>query len=241
MHEVRAVLAICIGGALVGCAGKTTSSPQDGGAAEASPIAEAGTGPLDATTDRTDGGGDAMDAAVAEGSTTDTGPDAPDVQLGVPTFVPPSGVVDDEVGIVIQAPAGFPANGQILFTMNGASPVTAGNLYTGVVGQVDKEAYSTATVMAIARAPGFLDSPVVSAAFTFESCCLPPVTFSQQSTSMLRPFPLILSDTPGADICYTLDGTKPGCQVDGSCGGPPTRTYTGHLTIDASITGPGER
>jgi hypothetical protein len=153
-EEVKGGLAVCIGGALLGCAGQATSSPRDGGGAEASPIDEAGTGPLDATTDRVDGGGDAQDATAAEAATTDTGPDAPEVQLGVPTFVPPSGVVDDEEGVMIQAPAGFPANGQILFTMNGESPVTAGDLYTGVVGQVDEPGYSTATVMAIARAAG---------------------------------------------------------------------------------------
>jgi hypothetical protein len=220
---------------LAGCSSPTRTAPVDGGARDSAALVDAGgrdsSVPVDASADGP-GGSDAPDGS-------DASPDGSEPQLAAPTFAPAPGDISTGSLLSIVPPAGFPANGELFYSTNGQSPVVNGTLYTH---GIDFEDTGTTTLMAFARAPGFLDSPVATGVYTVLDCCIGPVEFNPTSETTDAPFLLQLSVTPAsATICYTLDGTTPTCdQASAACtGGSRTYLAAQPIPIGPAVTGPG--
>ncbi|MGB6689195.1 MAG: chitobiase/beta-hexosaminidase C-terminal domain-containing protein [Terracidiphilus sp.] len=92
----------------------------------------------------------------------------------------------------------------IYYTLDGTTPTTASAQYT------DPIAMSTdTTVKAIAGAPGYIQSAVSSAIFTFTGQT-PPLTFRPAAGTYLAAQTVTISDpNTKAKIYYTLDGSTP--------------------------------
>jgi hypothetical protein len=92
----------------------------------------------------------------------------------------------------------------IYYTVDGSKPSSASTQYSGPI------AVSTdTTVNAIATAPGYAQSSVSTATFTFISQA-PPVSFSPAGGTYQNAQTVVLSDTDAsAKIYYTLDGSMP--------------------------------
>ena len=96
------------------------------------------------------------------------------------------------------------ANAKIYYTTDGSTPTTASKLYMGTI-----TVSSTETVQAMAIAPGYRDSSVVSANYILVSTPATP-TFSVAPGTYSPPQTLTISDTtPNTKIYYTTDGTMP--------------------------------
>jgi len=78
------------------------------------------------------------------------------------------------------------------------------------------------TILAIATAPEYLDSFPAAGAYEVgipQSGILNVVGFNPSAISESNDFPVQLSGTAGATICYTLDGGPAGCDDSGICTG----------------------
>ena len=186
--------------------------------------------------------GDGGDAAMQEDAGGGDGEAGTLARLGEPTFSPASGVAllqGETVAIV--PPAGVPADGSIFYTLDGSAPTHQSPTYIGpvqVVVQWDGGCGpATATVAAVASAPGFADSSAAVADYDVsipKSGILPAVAFSPGSESANNDFPLTLSD-PGLTICYSVDGvTVPVCTATSTCMSPAL-TYTAPVSINGAL------
>ncbi|MGD0526862.1 MAG: hypothetical protein ABSE49_17075 [Polyangiaceae bacterium] len=169
-------------------------------------------------------------------------PDAYVAMLNPPVITPPGPAALVAGTTVTLAPGAGPANVQIYYTTSGSvpTPPTTGTLYAGAPIQITFAQGPTETVIAVAHDPtgAYADSPPAAAVYTQEQpeagSLLPPVTFSQVSSTQNNDFPLGLSDTPGANICYTLDGvTTPTCTAAATCISPAL-TYSQILQINGT-------
>jgi hypothetical protein len=168
--------------------------------------------------------------------------DASKPTLGAPVFTPPGPATIQAGSTAAIAPAaGSPTDVQIYYATTGAVPTpTNGTLYVGPI-QISFPMGTTETVIAIAHDPSGAneDSLPGTAVYTEQpmeaGSQLPPVTFSQQSSTQNNDFPLGLSDTPGANICYSIDGvTTPTCTAAGTCVSP-SLTYNQVLQINGTL------
>ena len=92
----------------------------------------------------------------------------------------------------------------IYYTTDGSTPTTGSKVYTGSF-QVSTDA----TVQAIASATGYLQSPVASATYTFNTQT-PTPQFSPAAGTYTTAQAVTISDsTQGAVIYYTTDGSNP--------------------------------
>ncbi len=143
-------------------------------------------------------------------------------QAAAPAFSPGKGNYTSALWISITAAT---PGATILYTTDGSTPTAA----NGLVFTSPLYLSQSCTLQAIARANGFIDSPVASATYIFN---LPPAaapvfspaggTYSSvQSVS-------ITSATPGATIIYTTDGSLPS---DGN-----GATYTGPVYLNQPTT-----
>jgi hypothetical protein len=150
------------------CGGGVTTVP---GTATDSGSPPAADGPASSA----DGAGSSVDAAHGDAATPDAtqhseaGPDVvvpPDPCAGVKlTFQPPAGTTFQGAGdVTITASASFPAGGTIFYTTNGTLPTHASNVYIGPI-----HLTASATIFAIATAPGCEDAPPFQAAYTVAS------------------------------------------------------------------------
>ena len=108
----------------------------------------------------------------------------------------------------------------IYYTLDGSTPTTASTLYDGPI-----SVSTNTTIEAIASAPGFLQSPVSSATFTFTTQT-PTVTFTPAPGTYLAAQSVTLLDTDAsAKIYYTTDGSAPTAS---------SIVYTGAIQVAAS-------
>ncbi len=109
-------------------------------------------------------------------------------------------------------------NASVYYTTDGTTPTANSNLYKSPLNIA-----SSITVKAVAIAPGYRNSAVVTGSYTI----LPPTatpTFSPPGGNYSSPQTVTISDaTPGAEILYTTDGVT-------------ANLYTGPITIAKTTT-----
>ena len=115
------------------------------------------------------------------------------------------------------------ANASIYYTTDGSTPTPSSTLYSGPI-----QVTSSETVEAMATAPGYINSSVSSATYTFLTVPPPPI-FSLAPGSYNSSQTLTLSDAnAGAEFFYTTDGTQPYFAA--------ADAYTGPITVSSSET-----
>jgi Chitobiase/beta-hexosaminidase C-terminal domain/Legume lectin domain len=114
------------------------------------------------------------------------------------------------------------ASASIYYTLDGSVPTPASTLYAGPI-----TISTDTTVNSIASAPGFVQSAVASAAFTFTGQA-PAVAFLPAGGTYTASQQVTLSDTDTtANIYYTTDGSAPTAA---------SNLYTAPITVAASTT-----
>ena len=113
----------------------------------------------------------------------------------------------------------------IYYTTNGSTPTTASTKYSGPI-----TVSATQTINAIASAAGFVQSTVSSETYNLLTQAIAP-TFSPVAGSFSTAQSVTLSsDTPGATIYYTTDGSTP---VPGA---GSTKLYTAAIGVASTQT-----
>jgi hypothetical protein len=114
----------------------------------------------------------------------------------------------------------LPPNGFIYYTTDGTNPNVNSPVFSGPI-QVTQDV----TFRSAAQAPGCPMSNVVVASYVvapgdYDGSPPPyaPVVFNPASSVSNNDLLVALSGVPGANICYTLDGTTPTC-ANGQCTG----------------------
>lgn len=114
------------------------------------------------------------------------------------------------------------ASAQIYYTLDGSTPTTSSTAYTGPI----TVSYDT-TLNAIAAAPGYIQSIVSTATFTFTNQT-PPIAFSPAAGAYLNAQTVTMSDPDAnAKIHYTTDGSTPSAS---------STLYTGPIQVATSET-----
>jgi len=128
-----------------------------------------------------------------------------DFMAAAPGFTPPAGSYDSTQNVVLGSAT---VGASIRYTTDGTDPSPSNGLtYTGsIVVNINQ------TIKAYAFKPGYQDSPIVSATYaigTYVPVVATPV-FSPLPGSFTAPVSVSIStDTPGATIRYTTDGSDP--------------------------------
>jgi len=136
-----------------------------------------------------------------------------------PTFSPASGAYGPAQQVTISDTT---AGSAIYYTLDGSSPTSSSTLYAGPINVSASE-----TVNAIAVAALFANSPVGSASYTINGAAAKPTLSLSPGTYGGTQFVTVSDSTPGADICYTTDGTTPSNS---------STVYTGPIAISSSET-----
>ncbi len=137
--------------------------------------------------------------------------------VGTPTFSPLPGTFSSPQSVVISC---VTPDADIYFTTDGSEPTDADTLYTEAV-----EIGVTTTLKAIAVKVALTDSGVASGVYTL-GCVAPVFTPSAGAFSSAQSVE-IDSETAGATIHYTVDGSTP------TTGSP---TYSSPIEIDETTT-----
>jgi hypothetical protein len=136
-----------------------------------------------------------------------------------PAITPDGGTFSGRQSVTLSTTT---SSGSIFYTLDGTVPTPGSTPYT------DPFTISTdTTVRAIASAPGFVQSAVSSASFTFSGQA-PAATFMPGGGTYTAAQTVTISDTDTtAKVYYTTDGSTPTAS---------SNLYTGPLTIAASTT-----
>ncbi len=143
---------------------------------------------------------------------------------GEPTAAPPAITPNGGTFSAIQSAtlSTTTASADIFYTLDGSTPTPASTLYAGPI-TIDTET----TINAIASAPGYIQSAVSSASFTF-SYQTPAVTFNPAAGTYPNAQTVNLLDTDtDAKIYYTTDGSAPSAS---------STLYSGPIAVSASET-----
>ncbi len=156
----------------------------------------------------------------------------PTMSAAAPTFAPMAGAYTAAQNVTISTTT---AGATIYFTTDGTNPTKASTVY-GTPIAIAKDT----TLRAFAAAPGFLDSPISTAAYTITipPGTTAPVDFNPAAgSSYPNAVNVALSTTTaGATICYTTDGaTTPAC-TNGTCTGT-SATYNAASPVNVTTTG----
>jgi hypothetical protein len=110
----------------------------------------------------------------------------------------------------------------IFYTADGSTPTPTSAQYTAPI-----TVSTDSTVKAIASAPGYIQSGVTSATFTFTNQ-VPPITFTPAAGTYLTAQSVTLADTDAsAKIYYTTDGSTPSSS---------STLYTGPIQVSVTET-----
>jgi chitobiase/beta-hexosaminidase-like protein len=193
------------------------------------------------------GCGDSAVASVTYTVGVDAGPT--ETACAAPTFNPPAGDIAVGSTVAIVPPAGFPATGEIFYTLDGTIPTHTSTAYSGPI-QINGT--TTEVIHAVAFAANTCtDSTPAVATYTIEQPDSGTVTlpaFNPPSTTQNNDFLVSLTDkAPAATICFTYGaGSTPTCTVSATgatCTGT-SQTYnagaalgaTGSVSITAGVT-----
>ena len=145
-----------------------------------------------------------------------------------PTFNPAGGTYAGSVGVSISTTT---SGATIYYTTDGSAPTTASPVYGGPFTLTQ-----SATVRAIATAPGMLTSAEASASYTVQHPAATPTFTPPGGTYAGAVVVTIGTTTSGATIYYTTDGSAP-TTASPVYGGPFTLTQS--ATVRAIATAPG--
>lgn len=120
-----------------------------------------------------------------------------------PTINPNGGTFASAQSVTISSST---PSATIYYTLDGTAPTTASTPYSGAI-----TVSQTTTIEAIATAPGYAQSGVTSATFTFNATAPPPpVTFNPAAGTYTSAQTVTLSDSDSnATIYFTTDGSTP--------------------------------
>jgi len=125
-------------------------------------------------------------------------------------------------------------NGVVRYTTDGTAPTASSTLYTAPL------FFNTSTsIFASTFAPGKAASDIAMAWFTLHIGCsqVEPVIITPGSQTSYNDVSVTLTCiTPGAAICYTLDGAIPTCAGNGACQSGNTYAGTPVLVDQTGIT-----
>lgn len=140
----------------------------------------------------------------------------PSTPPSMPSFTPAGGTYTGAQSITLSADP----NAVIRYTTDGSTPMASSPVYTGPI-----PVNSSATIIAIATAPGFINSDIESATYILQASA---PSFSPSGGTYSSGQSVALSDaTPGAVIRYTTDGSVP------SASSP---VYSGPIAVNATAT-----
>jgi len=131
-------------------------------------------------------------------------------KTATPVFTPPGGSYSSAQSVTITSGT---RDAAIYYTTDGSNPTTASTVYTGPIFVDDTE-----TLKAIAISPGYAESAIATAVYTFTTPVAATPAVSQTIT--------ITEATEGATVYYTTDGSTPT---------PASKKYTGPLTLTSSM------
>ena len=136
-----------------------------------------------------------------------------------PVITPNGGTFSASQGVTLSTTTS-PA--EIFYTLDGSTPTPASTLYAGSI-----TVNTDTTIKAIASAPGYIQSGVSSATFTF-TYQTPPVMFTPPGGTYLNAQTVTISDPDAsAKIYYTTDGSTPSAS---------SLPYWGPIAVPASET-----
>jgi hypothetical protein len=231
---------LAFGGTTVGCGGGGSGNGPDDtgpGVMEAGPDSPV---TMDAPPDNTKP--DASEAAPPADSGPETTADVnmPEVMpmptAATPTCSPMPGMFAAAQSVTL---ADTTTGATIFYTLDHTNPNQNSTVFSA---GAPLSISQTTEVRAYATAPGFQPSAVQSCTYTITippGTVLPPVA-APQGGPQNNDFPASLTTmTPGATICYTLDGSKPVC-TNGACVAP-SQTYSSasRISINGTVTTPG--
>ncbi|HEX4032123.1 MAG TPA: chitobiase/beta-hexosaminidase C-terminal domain-containing protein [Terracidiphilus sp.] len=140
-------------------------------------------------------------------------------QAGAPSISPDGGTFTSPQTVTLSTST---SSAQIFYTLDGSTPTTGSTAYTAPI----TVSYDT-TLNAIASAPGYTQSAVSSATFTFSNQT-PPMTFSPAGGTYLNAQSVTISDPDAnAKIYFTTDSSTPSSS---------STLYTGPISVSASET-----
>jgi hypothetical protein len=117
-----------------------------------------------------------------------------------PVITPNGGTFSETQSVTLSTTT---APAEIFYTLDGTAPTPSSMLYAGPI-----TISTNKTIKAIATAPGYIQSGVSSATFTFTGP--PPVTFTPAGGTYPAPQTVTLADADtSAKIYYTTDGSTP--------------------------------
>ena len=138
---------------------------------------------------------------------------------GAPAISPNGGAFSASQSVTLSSTT---APAEIFYTLDGSTPTPASTLYAGPI----TISFDT-TIKAIASAPGYIQSSVSSATFTFTGQT-PQVTFTPAAGIYPNAQSVTLLDTDSsAKIYYTTDGSAPSAS---------STLYSGPIAVPASET-----
>jgi hypothetical protein len=136
-----------------------------------------------------------------------------------PTFSPTPGAYGPAQSVTISDTT---LGAVIHYTINGGTPTAASATYT-----VPISVTTTTTIRAIAIATGYTNSAIASATYTINGPAATPTFSPAAGTYTAAQSVTISSDTPGAVIHYTINGSDPTSASD---------TYTVPISVTTTTT-----
>jgi hypothetical protein len=141
------------------------------------------------------------------------------IPAATPTFLPTPGSYSAAQSVTLTDAT---AGATIYYTVDGSTPTTNSAKYTGAIA-----VSTTKTIKAIATAPGYTVSPVVTTAYTISIPAAAPV-ISPKAGSYAAAQSVTLTDaSPGAVIYYTTNSSSPTSS---------STKYTGPITVTVTET-----
>lgn len=156
-------------------------------------------------------------AAASGYANSDVANAAYTINVATPNISPKSGTHVSSVMVAIADPT---AGSTIYYTSDGTTPTTGSTPYGGAF-----KLTSSATVQAIAAAPGYANSNVTSAEYTIDVAT--PVLSRKSGTYVGTARVALADSTLGSTIYYTTDGTTPTTN---------STPYTGAFNLTSSAT-----
>lgn len=231
--RVVGLAALVVGAAAAGIA---CGGDDDGGGVNTSSGGTSGsTSGTSGTSSGSSGTSSGSTSSSSSSSSSSSGTVNPD-KAATPTFDPPAGSYSAPQSVVISDTT---PNATIFFTLDGTNPNDNSTVFANAISVANE---GTTTIRAIAKAPNFAQSDYASASYTItlDPIKTKPVTYQPAAGQYNNPVPVgLASATPGATICYTIDGSAPACN-NGVCQGTSAQYSAGSpIPVDAPTGGGG--